>query len=91
MNADVRRSLDHKRRRVLQQQDSAQMLEFIMMRPTLIFGMVCDVVSCFQDKAHELCHVKGVVCKLWMVPEGWVVTLREVRDNSMCIRSERRQ
>ncbi len=53
-------------------------LEFIMKGTTLPFGMVCDVISCFQHKAHELRHIKGVVGKLGMVPEGGMVTLRSV-------------
>lgn len=39
--------------------------------------MPCDIISRLQHETHELCHVEGVVCKLWMVPEGWMVTLRE--------------
>lgn len=49
--------------------------------------MACDVISCLQDKAHELRHIKGVVGKLWMVPEGWMVTLRGVTENSVYIKS----
>lgn len=55
-------------------------LEFIMKSPTLPFGMVCDVISCLQHEAHELRHIKGIVGKLGMVPEGWMVTLGEVRE-----------
>lgn len=45
---------------------------------TLPFGMLCDVFSCFQHKAHKLCHVEGIVGKLRVVPKCWMVTLREV-------------
>lgn len=41
--------------------------------------MTCDIISRLQYDTHELCHVEGVVGKLWMVPEGWMVTLGEAR------------
>lgn len=48
--------------------------------------MVCDVISCLQHEAHELPHIKGVVGKLRMVPEGWMVTLRLVIEKSVHIK-----
>lgn len=41
--------------------------------------MACDIISRLQYDTHELCHVEGVVGKLWMVPKGWMVTLGETR------------
>lgn len=76
--------------KVLQQPDVCptltETLEFIMNGVTLPFGMVCNVISCLQHKAHELLHIKGVVGKLWMVPEGWMVTLREAIEKSVFVK-----
>lgn len=88
-------SLDDSKRQVRVKSSSAarcscptltETLEFIMKGTTLPFGMVCDVISCFQHKAHELPHIKGVVGKLGMVPEGGVVTLREVIEESVYVK-----
>lgn len=38
--------------------------------------MPCDVISRLQHETPELRRVEGVVRKLRMVPEGWVVALR---------------
>ncbi len=81
--AIVQRSLNHKNKwqvsvKSFQQPDvpNTAALKFIMKGSALPFGMVCDVISCLQHKAHELLDIKGVVGKLWMVPERWMVTLR---------------
>lgn len=52
-------------------------LEFIMKDTMGPFRMVCDVIGSLQHQTHELSHIKGVVGKLWMVPKGGMVTLRE--------------
>lgn len=52
-------------------------LEFIAKATALPRGMVRDVIGRLQHEAHELSHIKGVVGKLRMVPEGGMVTLRE--------------
>lgn len=65
----------------------AQTLQFIMRLPTLPFGVVHDVIGRLQHKAHKLSHFKGVVGELGVVPEGWMVTLREVVENRVYIKS----
>lgn len=51
------------------------------------FGVVHDVIGRLQHKAHKLSHLKGVVGELGVVPEGWMVTLREVIENRVYIKS----
>lgn len=80
----MRRSLEQQEKK--EPESQRQTLKFIMKCVMLPFGMACDVISRLQDKAHELCHIKGVVGKLWMIPEGWMVTLREVMDSSVYIK-----
>lgn len=84
MTADIKRPADRNKRQVHVRNSSAatslcptftETLEFIAKGPTLPFGMVRDVISRLQHEAHELPHIKGVVGKLGMVPEGWMVTL----------------
>lgn len=57
-----------------------------MKSPTFPAGMVRDIINRFQHNPHELTHIKGVVGKLGMVPEGWMVTLREAIGNSVYIK-----
>lgn len=59
-------------------------LKFIMMCPTLPFGMTCDVISCLQHDTHELSHIKGVVGKLRMIPKGRMMTLRQHMKKNNC-------
>ena len=61
-------------------------LEFIVKGATPPFGMVRDVISSFQHEAHELPHDEGVVGELWVVPDGRMVTLREVKERRLSIR-----
>lgn len=65
----------------------AQTLQFIMRLPTLPFGVVHDVIGRLQHKVHKLSHFKGVVGELGVVSEGWMVTLKEVIENRVDIKS----
>lgn len=65
---------------------NSETLEFIVKGATPPFGMVSDVISRFQHEAHELPHVEGVVGELWVVPDGRMVTLREVKERRLSIR-----
>lgn len=58
-------------------------LEFIVKPSTLPFGMVRDIIECFQNEPHEFPNIKKVVGKLRMVPKGGMVTLRKVSEESV--------
>lgn len=49
----------------------------------LPFAMLRDVIGSLQHKPHKLAHIKRVVGKLRMVPEGGMVTLPNVLERAV--------